>query len=71
MFIFLGYFPYDHKGFSHGFRKAVSDWYLKRDPFLTAEQIVRNKRYGGLSHNQVMKQIHISSSNPSNLKKYT
>lgn len=44
----------------------MNKWYLSRDPLLTAEQIMRDKRYNGLSHKDVMKLIHIKSDDPSN-----
>ncbi|XP_060851709.1 uncharacterized protein LOC132930067 [Rhopalosiphum padi] len=47
-----------------GFTKAMTKWYLNRDPLLTTEHIVRNKRYDGWSHRDVMKLIHIHSDEP-------
>jgi len=45
----------------------MTNWYLKRDPLLTTEHIVRNKRYDGWSHKDVMKLIHLHSKEPCNL----
>lgn len=47
-----------------GFCKAMTKWYLNRDPLLTIQHIVRNKRYDGWSHKDVMKLIHLHSDEP-------
>jgi len=54
-------------GHGRGFKKSMTDWYLNRDPLLTTEHIVRNKRYDGWSHKDVMKLIHLHSDEPCNL----
>lgn len=56
-------------GFSRRSRKALSKWYLNRDPLLTTEQIVRHKSYDGLTHKDVMSLIHIQSKTPRNYNK--
>uniref|UniRef100_A0A2H8U049 SS-A/Ro ribonucleoprotein n=1 Tax=Melanaphis sacchari TaxID=742174 RepID=A0A2H8U049_9HEMI len=54
------------KSNSHGrgFIKAMTRWYLNRDPLLTIEHIVRNKRYCGWTHRDVMKLIHLKTDEP-------
>lgn len=65
MFI-LGFIDNPSSCFGKGFRKALSKWYLDRDPLLSAEQILRHKSYEGWTHKKIMKLIHIQSDNPSN-----
>lgn len=45
----------------------MTKWYLNRDPLLTTEHIVRNKCHDGWSHKDVMKLIHLHSTEPCNL----
>lgn len=46
----------------------MKKWYLDRDPLVTAELIIRNNRFEGWTHKDIMKLIHIHSDDPSNLK---
>ncbi|XP_050423592.1 uncharacterized protein LOC126835217 [Adelges cooleyi] len=51
-------------GFGRGFRKALIKWYLNEDPLKTIEKITINQKFEGWTHKDLMKLIHIHSSNP-------
>ncbi|XP_029345221.1 60 kDa SS-A/Ro ribonucleoprotein isoform X2 [Acyrthosiphon pisum] len=59
-----GFITIMSNGHGRGFAKSMTNWYLKRDPLLTTEHIVRNKCYDGWSHKDVMKLIHLHSTEP-------
>lgn len=48
-------------------RKAVKEWYLKKDSRTLAEIVARKKRSHRWSHKDLMRLTHLKASNPGKL----